>query len=114
MKQNKVKLYAKALAEVAMNEKENKKSVENFLALVKKNNLERKLKEIVDLAEEIILTKKGNKKIVFETARNEHIPRKYANIMLSMNIDRTNRLNMLSIVVTIFQLNRGSYFSVTK
>lgn len=69
MKQNKVKLYARALAEVVLNKKENKKSVENFLALVKKNGLERKLKEIVELAENIILAKQGKNKITFLTAR---------------------------------------------
>jgi F0F1-type ATP synthase delta subunit len=69
MKQNKVKNYAKALAQVAMNKKDNKKSFENFLALVKKNSLERKLREIVSLAEDIILEKQGKQKITLETAR---------------------------------------------
>lgn len=76
MKKNNIKIYAQALAEVAMSKKENKKSVDNFLALVKKNSLERKLKEIVVLAEKIILEKQGKKNIVFQTARKVTLAQK--------------------------------------
>ena len=70
MKQNKIKLYAKALAEVVLGENvDDKKIVNNFVKILLKNGLEKKAKEIVNLAEEIILEKRGNKKIVFQTAR---------------------------------------------
>jgi len=70
MKNNKTKLYAKALAEAILGKKvDDKKIVDNFFKLLIKNGLEKKAKEIVSLAEEIILEKNGNKKIVFEIAR---------------------------------------------
>jgi len=70
MKQNKIKLYAKALAEVVLGENvDDKKIVNNFVKILLKNGLEKKAKEIVNLAEDIILEKRGNKKIVFQTAR---------------------------------------------
>lgn len=69
MKQNKIKLYALALAEIALAGKADKRSADNFLALVKKNGLEKKAKEIIVLAEDIILQKQGKRKIIFETAR---------------------------------------------
>jgi hypothetical protein len=34
----------------------------------------------------------------FDTARYEHIPRKYANIILSEKIELTNKLNACSII----------------
>jgi hypothetical protein len=34
---------------------------------------------------------------VFETARYEHIPKKYAKIILSMKMERTNILNKFSM-----------------
>ena len=69
MKNNKVKIYARALAEVALGKKVSKKTEENFLKLLEKNGLASKAKEIVQLAEDIILQKQGKKKITFETAR---------------------------------------------
>jgi F0F1-type ATP synthase delta subunit len=69
-KQNKVKLYAKALAEIALEERKGgSRASANFMALLAKNNLEKKAKEIVEQAEDIILEKQGKNKIVFETAR---------------------------------------------
>jgi len=38
---------------------------------------------------------------VFETARYEHIPRKYAKIMLSMKIDFTNMLTRFSMILLL-------------
>jgi hypothetical protein len=59
---------------------------------------------------------------VFDTARYEHIPRKYAKIILSIKMLRTKRLNKLSIcfsvnrVVSLFCLRvpefQGSDFRV--
>lgn len=69
MKKNKVKIYAQALAEVALGKKVNKKTEENFLKLLQKDGLINKAKEIVQMAEDIILQKQGKKKITFETAR---------------------------------------------
>jgi len=69
MKNNKVKIYAKALAEVALDKKIDKKAEANFVKLLQKNGLMHKAKEIVQMAEDMILQKKGNKKITFETAR---------------------------------------------
>lgn len=69
-KQNKIKLYAKALAEVLDEKKiSEEKIIKNFLALLKKENLEKKAKEILNLAEDIILKKQGKKKVVLESAR---------------------------------------------
>ena len=69
-KQNKTKLYAQALAEVLAKKGTNEdKVIKNFARLLVSAGLEKKSKEILDLAEEMLLTKKGNKKIVFETAR---------------------------------------------
>jgi len=72
MKQNKVKLYAKALAEIILQKHtpaEEKKIVDNFLKLLEKSGMEKKAKEIITLAEDFILRKQGNSKITFETAR---------------------------------------------
>ena len=70
MKQNKVKLYATALAEILAEKKfDEKKVTSNFVKLLVSAGLEKKSKEILELAEEILLTKRGNKKIVIESAR---------------------------------------------
>jgi len=69
-KQNKTKLYAKALAEVlAKKGVDEKKVTSNFVKLLVSAGLEKKAKEILDLAEEMLLTKQGKNKITFETAR---------------------------------------------
>jgi len=70
MKQNKIKLYAKALAEVLVKKDVNeKKVVDNFVKLLISSGLEKKSKEILELAEEIFLKKQGKNKITFEVAR---------------------------------------------
>jgi F0F1-type ATP synthase delta subunit len=72
VKQNKVKLYAKALAEIALKKHsvaDEKKITENFLDFLVKNGAEKKAKEIVELAENIVLAKQGKNKIIFQTAR---------------------------------------------
>jgi len=67
---NKTKLYAKALAEVlAKKSVDEKKVTNNFVKLLVSAGLEKKSKEILEMAEEMLLVKRGNKKIVFETAR---------------------------------------------
>ena len=68
---NKVKIYAAALAELIMETKpaSQKKIADNFFKLIVKNNYAAKAGEIVALAEDIILKKKGNKKIILQTAR---------------------------------------------
>ena len=68
MKQNKVKLYAKALAEVlAKNGVDEKKVTNNFVKLLISAGLEKKSKEILDLAEDFLLAKQGKNKITYET-----------------------------------------------
>jgi F0F1-type ATP synthase delta subunit len=70
MSKIKTKLYAKALAEVIFKKGVNeKKIVENFLKLLAKNGMENKAREILSLAEDILLAKRGKRKIVFQTAR---------------------------------------------
>lgn len=76
MKKNSVKIYAKALAEIALAPKKSGERVsaafgkaERFLAVLAKNGLQGKVMEIVALAEDIVLQKQGKKKITLETAR---------------------------------------------
>ncbi|MCX6723088.1 MAG: F0F1 ATP synthase subunit delta [Candidatus Staskawiczbacteria bacterium] len=70
MKKNNTKLYAKALSEVISQGKtHDKKVIDNFVKLLVSKNLERKSKEILDLAEDLLLQKHSKRKITFETAR---------------------------------------------
>ena len=72
MKINKVKLYAKALAEILAKETtpvQEKKIIDNFSKLLIKNGQEKKAKEILNLAEDFLLAKQGKRKIILETAR---------------------------------------------
>lgn len=69
-KQNKTKLYAKALAEIlAKKGIDEKKVIANFIGLLVKTGQEKRTKEILDLAEDFLLAKQGKSKITFETAR---------------------------------------------
>ena len=69
-KQNKTKLYAKALAEVLSKKGiDEKKIVNNFVKLLVGAGYENKSKEVLDLAEDYLLQKQGKRKIVLETAR---------------------------------------------
>ena len=70
MKINKVKLYAEALAEILFKKGiDEKKVIANFVKLLIKNGQEKKAKEILNLAEDLLLEKQGKNKITFETAR---------------------------------------------
>jgi F0F1-type ATP synthase delta subunit len=75
MKTDKTKLYAKALAEVlSKKEIDEKKVVANFVKLLVSSGYEGKslaghAKEILDLAEDMLLAKQGKRKITFQTAR---------------------------------------------
>ena len=70
MKINKVKLYAKALAEILFKKPaDEKKIVNNFVKLLVSSGYESKTKEILNLTEDFLLVKQGKKKITFETAR---------------------------------------------
>ena len=70
MNKNKTKLYAKALAEVLSKKGiDDKKIVNNFVKLLINAGYERKSKEILELAENLLLAKQGKRKITFETAR---------------------------------------------
>jgi len=70
------KIYAKALAELALKEEETRPQagkereiVHNFLNLLKKNNDFSGAKKIIELAQKIYFKKTGKKKIVLEVAR---------------------------------------------
>lgn len=74
MKNNKVKIYAKALSEVILDKKaagpeQQRRTVNNFLALLAKNGDLGKAKEILKIAQDITLKKQGKRKIILETAR---------------------------------------------
>lgn len=69
-KQAKIKLYAKALAEIVSKKGiDEKKVINNFVKLLVSSGYEGRSKEILDLTEDIILAKQGKRKITFETAR---------------------------------------------
>ena len=69
-KQNKIKLYAKALSEILSEKKfDEKKVINNFVKLLVSSGYEKKAKEILDMAEEMLLAKQNKKSIIFETAR---------------------------------------------
>ncbi len=69
-KQAKIKLYAKALAEILANKKfDEKKVIANFVKLLVGQGYEKKSGEILNLAENMLLAKQGKKRITFETAR---------------------------------------------
>ena len=70
MKTNKIKLYAFALAEVLSKKGiDEKKVVDNFVKLLIADGLSGKSKEILSRAQELMLAKRGGRKIIFETAR---------------------------------------------
>lgn len=76
-KQNRIKLYAKALAEVlAKKGFDEKKIINNFINLLIKSGQERKSKEILNLTEDFLLVKQGKRKIILETARKMTINQK--------------------------------------
>jgi len=67
---NKIKVYATALAETILAKKvDEKKIIDNFVSILVKTGQENKAKEILGLAENILLKKQGNKRVVFEVAR---------------------------------------------
>ena len=70
MKINKTKLYATALAEVLAKPSfakasagEEGKIIKNFVKILVAEGLEKKAKEILEMAEEMVLAKQGNKKM---------------------------------------------------
>jgi len=66
------RLYAKAFTEAVLEKKtaaDVDKCIANFLGLIRKNRDQRKLKEIVFLADKMIGQKTGYKKLVVESAR---------------------------------------------
>jgi F0F1-type ATP synthase delta subunit len=75
MKQNKTKLYAKALSEVIFEGKtDENKIISNFVKFLISKGYEGKslagqAKEILDLAQDLLLQKQGKRKITFEIAR---------------------------------------------
>lgn len=70
MKNNKIKLYARALAEIlAKKGIDENKVISNFVKILVKTGQEKKAKEILNLTEDLLLVKQGKSKITFETAR---------------------------------------------
>jgi len=76
MKNNKVKLYAQALAEVILADEKTRgrrastdSVAGNFVRILEKDGQMRKVKEILNLAEDFLLAKQGKSKITIETAR---------------------------------------------
>ncbi len=70
MKANKIKLYARALAEIiAKKGIDEKKVINNFVKILVSAGLEKKTKEILNLTEDFVLAKQGKNKITFEIAR---------------------------------------------
>ena len=75
MKQNKIKIYARALAEVlskpafAEASAGEERIVNNFVKILVGAGCEKKAAEILNLAEDLLLAKQGKRKITFETAR---------------------------------------------
>jgi len=68
--QAKIKLYAKALAEIILKGNADEKKIANNLMRVLINSgLQGKAKNILSVAEDFILASQGKKKIIFETAR---------------------------------------------
>lgn len=65
---NKVKIYAKVLADLVLDGAK-KNITDNFIKLLVKDNYLHKSGEIIALAENIILKRKDNKKIILQTAR---------------------------------------------
>jgi F0F1-type ATP synthase delta subunit len=70
MVKNKIKIYAKTLAEEILSGKlKNKETIDNFVKVLATARLLGKVKDILGMAEGFILAEQGKKKIVFETAR---------------------------------------------
>ncbi len=68
-----IKIYARALADVVLKEnsaKSEKQIAGNFLKLLVKNGDQKKIKQIIKLAEANIYKKTGSRKIIIETARD--------------------------------------------
>ena len=69
----KSKIYAKALAELVLDKKtsqELRKVTDNFIKLLVRNGDIKKARDIIRLAQEIVLSRNGNRKIILETARD--------------------------------------------
>ena len=82
-KQAKIKLYARALAEVISGRPVSaeatawqRKIVNNFIKLLVDSGYEKKSKEILDLTENLLLTKHGKSRVTFETARKMTLSQK--------------------------------------
>ena len=69
-KQDKIKIYAKALSEIIIkNDYDEKKVVAGFVKILVSEGLENQSDKILNLADKIIMSKQGRKMVVLETAR---------------------------------------------
>lgn len=88
-RQNKTKLYAKALAEIVLEKHARQNAtafgakklsadaiVRNFVKYLEKNGQMHRAKEILNLAEDLFLAKQGKRKIIIETARKMTVNQK--------------------------------------
>ncbi len=76
MKQNNIKFYALALADVMSKKislQEEKKIINNFLKILEQSGNLKNDKKIIALAQKYYLEKKRNKSIVLETARKTEV-----------------------------------------
>jgi len=75
MKNNKIKLYAEALADIATTKLagegglSDEQKAQNFFNFLKKNGDMGKAREILALAQDLFIKKTGRRKVVLETAR---------------------------------------------
>jgi len=69
-KQDKIKIYAKALSEIVIkNDYDEKKVIAGFVKILISEGLESQSDKILNLADKIIMSKQGRRTVVLETAR---------------------------------------------
>ncbi len=78
MAKYKIKDYAMALADTKASGKD---AVERFLQLLQKNGQLKNAKKIIELAQNYSLVKRGNKKIMLETARKTDMKSALKNLL---------------------------------
>jgi F0F1-type ATP synthase delta subunit len=115
MKNNKEKLYAKALAEVLVKKGvDERKIVANFVKILVSAGLQKKSKEILNLAEYLVLAKQGKRKICFETARKMTVGQKKLMDNFIKNEDKVSeKINSELIAGIKIIINDSKQFDAT-
>jgi len=114
MAKYKIKDYAKALSELMyQTSPENMALVDKFVKLLEKNGQFKNAKKIIDLAEKYYLAKKGNKSIVFETARKMSVKDYFRNVINEgdFTLEKINQ-DLIAGVKIIINENRQLDFSL--